>query len=355
MDTPAHPDPARDELVARVVAWHNRRALASRIDARHVTGIGVVALPFARAAGPARWLPRPLRRARALFTERLVKPLSASRLAAFAWRHGSTARPGPPDWPLRLATLDAAGPAAGTQWRHLRSAAIELGPCRIRVFVGGEGARAAVIGARCWSRSRLRRLLGAVAGSVLLSAGAAAAFWLLAVPDDGAAGGSSVASAAHVASAASATAPAAASNPAAQAAASDAVPDGEPERQAGSVAAGVETEATPGAAATEPAPGGAAAGSAAPAAPQHGRPAPQDRPSYFALATEPSRSRGAAQLRAAFINAPDEPRPGRAHVELMHTDAGWRAVLWPFPSREAAERARETLAARGVRVELIDF
>lgn len=48
----SHPDsnPHRD-LIARVVAWHNRQPLARRITADQVRGIGVVALPFLAAQG----------------------------------------------------------------------------------------------------------------------------------------------------------------------------------------------------------------------------------------------------------------------------------------------------------------
>lgn len=48
----SHPDsnPHRD-LIARVVAWHNRQPLARRITADQVRGIGVVALPFRAAQG----------------------------------------------------------------------------------------------------------------------------------------------------------------------------------------------------------------------------------------------------------------------------------------------------------------
>ena len=49
-DSPAGPNPHR-ELIARVVAWHNRQPLARRITADQVRGIGVVALPFMAAAG----------------------------------------------------------------------------------------------------------------------------------------------------------------------------------------------------------------------------------------------------------------------------------------------------------------
>ena len=48
-DSPAGPNPHR-ELIARVVAWHNRQPLARRITADQVRGIGVAdaALPVRR-------------------------------------------------------------------------------------------------------------------------------------------------------------------------------------------------------------------------------------------------------------------------------------------------------------------
>ena len=36
-----------DQVVARVVAWHNRHPLATRISAEQVHSVGVVSLPYA--------------------------------------------------------------------------------------------------------------------------------------------------------------------------------------------------------------------------------------------------------------------------------------------------------------------
>ena len=42
-----------NEVLLRVVAWHNRHPLARRITANQVHSIGEVVLPFASALAPA--------------------------------------------------------------------------------------------------------------------------------------------------------------------------------------------------------------------------------------------------------------------------------------------------------------
>jgi hypothetical protein len=41
--------------------------------------------------------------------------------------------------------------------------------------------------------------------------------------------------------------------------------------------------------------------------------------------------------------------------EVLPVGADWRAVSWPFAERDAAERLRAELQARGVRVEVVAF
>ncbi len=330
MNHPIEPSTADSELIGRVVAWHNRRWFTRRIEARHVTGLGLVALPFAPAAAAggtraAGWLRRP---PVPLFDDPLIPPLRRSAIAALARRHGVLERPGPSAWPLRRFD-SASSDGADAQWRFLRTAAIELGPRRIRVLVGAEGAQAAVIGARFWNRQHLRRLLaGLTAGVALAFAATLTSQVVLSDPP----------------AVASAAAPAAvAPEPAAES--SDEVVDG----AADAAASRTETDPPADAAVSEaPAMATPPAASAAPSAGGDGS-------TVYALATEPTRSRAGSLLRLMLMNAPHEPRADRAHAEVMRTAAGWRAVLWPYASPAAAEQARQALEQRGVRVELVAF
>ena len=56
-----------------------------------------------------------------------------------------------------------------------------------------------------------------------------------------------------------------------------------------------------------------------------------------------------------LMNVPTTPIPGQAHAEVMQVAEGWRAVLWPFDSRDAAEETRRLLATRGIRSDIIEF
>ena len=75
----------------------------------------------------------------------------------------------------------------------------------------------------------------------------------------------------------------------------------------------------------------------------------------FAVATPATRTRAGSQLRVVLIGAPTTPVPGQAHAEVMETAQGFRAVLWPFSSRDEAEAVRAELAARGIPAEVIEF
>jgi hypothetical protein len=60
--------------------------------------------------------------------------------------------------------------------------------------------------------------------------------------------------------------------------------------------------------------------------------------------------RVAAQLHAVALL---QPVPMRA--ELMPVGSGWRAVFWPFPTAEDAEKVRLALADKGLQTEVIEF
>lgn len=101
-------DPPIHDPVAQVVAWHNRHPLAQRIKPEHVSGVGVVSLPFVAAdeqtAKPwQRWpkmvwqkLLRLAKRPetqptgallKAAFSEDFIAPISAKKVAALSLIH----------------------------------------------------------------------------------------------------------------------------------------------------------------------------------------------------------------------------------------------------------------------------
>lgn len=75
----------------------------------------------------------------------------------------------------------------------------------------------------------------------------------------------------------------------------------------------------------------------------------------YAVATPSTRTRAGAQLRIVLMNAPTDAEPGRPRAEILQVGAGWRAVIWPFDNRDAAERTRDQLVSRGIPAEVIDF
>jgi hypothetical protein len=205
-----------DDLVARVVAWHNKHPLARRIGAAHVHGLGLVALPFvtdgpaapvpaassaapaapaasgsggdAPAPAPASLRERAMQRAggalpapaaaaspsagaaqRPAFSERFLPPFSAARVGAWALQQGVPQSPGPANWPLRQVAVDgrlAAAAAVGTLW--VRTAAIDGGARQRRVLIGG-GAEPQVLGARLWDLRRCAALGSALGVLVALA------------------------------------------------------------------------------------------------------------------------------------------------------------------------------------------
>lgn len=125
---------------------------------------------------PRAWW-RGLRRAKPVFSEDFIAPLSPRQVARFAGHHGVEQRPGAAGWPQRDVLIDIRRlPASGVQalTLYLRSATIEVGNRRLRLLVG-VGPGAAVLGQRLWSRPRI----GAAAGLVTLLFAAVALLPLL--------------------------------------------------------------------------------------------------------------------------------------------------------------------------------
>jgi hypothetical protein len=63
-------------------------------------------------------------------------------------------------------------------------------------------------------------------------------------------------------------------------------------------------------------------------------------------------SRQVTEAMRALLVGPDNPG---MRVEAMKVGEDWRVVGWPYADRAQAERARAFLAARGMKVEVIDF
>jgi hypothetical protein len=188
-------DPPIHDPVAQVVAWHNRHPLALRIQPDHVSGVGVVSLPFVAAEGqsakPWQRLPkmlwqkvlrlakRPEKPAsgaslKPAFSEDFIAPISAKRVAAFALRHGSPERPGAADLPQRDVAVDEKLASGSVVRLYLTTACVEKGKGRVRVLLGS-AAKAKFLGGRLWDKPKR----AAAAGVVVLLVAAAVAIALM--------------------------------------------------------------------------------------------------------------------------------------------------------------------------------
>jgi hypothetical protein len=259
-DQPIH-DP-----IAQVVAWHNRHPLALRIKPEHVSGVGVVSLPFVAADEQSlkpwqRWpkmvwqkllrlAKRPEQPAAgeslsAAFSEDFIAPISAKRVAAFALRHGSPERPGAADLPQREVAVDEKLASGSVVHLYLTTACVEKGKDRVRVLLGN-AAKAKFIGGRLWDKPKR----AAAAGVVVLLVAAPLAIGLMWGDGGGAGAGADGDKASGVASVASA-AQATAVVPAASAASEPAKPESPEEA---STNASAPSGATGVAEASDPAP-----------------------------------------------------------------------------------------------------
>ncbi len=77
----------------------------------------------------------------------------------------------------------------------------------------------------------------------------------------------------------------------------------------------------------------------------------------FALATPRLRTQAESELVVVTLAAAAAKAGAAPGLRLEALPAGddWRAVCWPFARREDAERLRGLLAARGLRLELVEF
>jgi len=412
------PEPLSDitasEITARVLAWHHRHPLARRLGAADVHSIGHVAVPFADPGAPPpaptsgslreramaqaqapSAAPSPAGKPgatgplKAAFDEDLLPPLAPAEVAAWALAHGVERAREPLTLPVRRLPMRPGTP--GPAWRWLLTAELRDGTARTRVLLG-PASGAPVLGRRLWSPVRLGLLAGLcgallAAAAVLLLKPAAPAGTLadpgLVLPSSGAAASPAASSAAVPAAAVAATSPASAVAAAAVPSPASAAPAASaastpPLAAAPSQAASAAPGATP--ADVEPRLGRIdlptlgplvderrrRAAEAAAAAASAAKPATPPPPAAitaaaagapaFALATRVLRTRTESQQIAEALRSllvvPGSPAQ---QVDVLPVGDDFRVVARPYPGREAAERAAAALAARGHRVQVIEF
>lgn len=362
-----------------------------------------------------RRLGRPARTQWRAFSENFLPGLSAARIEGFALAHGFSEAPATPETrPWRVIVIDEALAARHSGWPfeiYLMSAGIDVGEARTRVL-SGRGIPSQILGRRLWDPGRL-----ALAGASLAVLGAAAAWALwpsrpVVAVQDAPAAAASAASAAAVMPPASAAAQAASGveapmppasviapestasaawplptasgalpTDAASAASSAAEepeapprPDIRPrlvERADGRVLPPLRRGSGPTSAPPASAPLPAVVPAPATAAPE--RPAarrldapPDPRP--------PGPGEAAARTAVALVGPPGSKadaeallrkmreglagvhgNPDALQADVLQTPEGWRATIWPFPSREQAQLINATLVARGLKTKAVNF
>ena len=330
------------------------------------------------------------------FNERFLPGLSAAQVERFALAHGFAEPPATPETrPWRVIVIDESLAGAHGGWPfelYLMSAGIDAGNARTRVLTG-RGIPSQVIGRRMWDPLRL----GIAAGAALLLIALGA--WTLwprhaAAPVAEPAPAASAASAPMAASmpaAEPASAPAAqvesASAPASaaavpEAAASDAASDAQPDirprlvqRTDGITRPPLLSSKPAAKAEDKPAEQAAEKGSEKaaekPAEPRTAetakKPEPAD-PRLTRMAEAPGRlvvalvgppgSKADAEallkkMQAGMVGV--HSNPDALQADVIQTPEGWRATIWPFPSREQAQLINATLVARGLKTKAVNF
>lgn len=338
-----------------------------------------------RLLGIARLLGRKPRTQWRAFSEKFLPGLSPARVERFALAHGFAEPPATPESrPWRVIVIDETMASAHSGWPfelYLMTAGIDVGSSRTRVLAG-RGIPSEVIGRRLWDA---RRLGAAAAVLAFLIAAGAWALWprRVAEPAQPPAAAASPASAPVTVMAEPASAPAsevlsqpasqaeAASAPSASAsAASEPAADAPPpdirphfvERTDGikrpplrsSKPAEAPAESTPEKAPEKAAP---AASKPEPADPRLARLAQSPDRLVVALVGPPgSKAEAEALLKkmqAGLVGVHSNPQTLQADV--IQTPEGWRATVWPFPSREQAQLINATLVARGLKTKAVNF
>ena len=77
----------------------------------------------------------------------------------------------------------------------------------------------------------------------------------------------------------------------------------------------------------------------------------------YAVMTASTRTRAMAERGHLLMDSSASAGefPGKPRSDLMQVAGGWRAVLWPFRSRDDAKVAQAMLSERGVRTEVLEF
>jgi hypothetical protein len=374
------------------LAWRRLRQLAKR--------------PGPPAGGPT---------LTAAFSEDFIAPISPRRAADFALCHGSFERIGDAEWPQREV---AAGPdvAPETVVRlFLSTASVERGRQRARFLISNSGAPK-VIGPRLWHKRRVVIAGGVLALAMVLplvgwfvfsgSGGtpdvvsaapaasapephAAASSASAAVPAASAAASVPVLAEASASAAAPAASEAALEAPQHADAASSAItsraasaatergahapgtavnnhlparaPDPDPvptELAQDEIAIPAKRALRPVLSASQRAEAIRQAKALRETTPPPPVPAPAaSRVKVFALVTSLTGTRSASERRQRMmaLSFAGGKMSGDLRSEIMQVDKGWRATLWPFDSKAAAEAARDMLEERGVYTEVVSF
>ncbi|MBW8847213.1 MAG: hypothetical protein JF607_19785 [Burkholderiales bacterium] len=318
------------------------------------------------------------------FNEKFLPGLSPAQVERFALAHGFAEPPAAPETrPWRVIVIDESLAGAHGGWPfelYLMSAGIDAGSARTRVLTG-RGIPSQVVGRRMWDPRRVGIAAGLLA---LLIAAGAWALWprqpaLPAVVETAAPAASAVALPASAP--ASAAAPGSASSSPTEAASAPA-----------SAALGAELPASE--AASEPAPDirphfvqrtdgkarpplwsekaatpvdGKPAGKASEPEAADMKPEPVD-PRLARLAQSPEKivvalvgppgSKAEAEallkkMQAGLVGV--HSNPAALQADVIQTPDGWRATIWPFPSREQAQLINATLVARGLKTKAVNF
>jgi len=408
-----------ERLAEQIVDWHNRHPLARRIAVGDVHTVGVVALPFVRASAEAgavvepvltdivsafdalhgspplsRWaawkqrlkhLPdllkrRPRTQWRA-FSEKFLPGLSPAQVERFALAHGFAEAPAMPEsQPWRVIVIDETLASSHSGWPfelYLMTAGIDVGSVRTRVLAG-RGIPSEIIGRRLWDPVRLGvavtvlALLVAVTAWTLwpkrvaepvvtppLPAASAASAPLSSPP---ASAPSAPASAAESAATAASAPEAAASEPAGEASQPDIRPhlvertDGI--KRPPLLRSDKPVEASAEKPEEKPAEKASATASRPePVDPRLAKLAQSPDKIVVALVGPPSSKAEAeallAKMKAGLVAVHSDPNALQADV--IQTPEGWRATVWPFPSREQAQLINATLVARGLKTKAVNF
>ena len=60
-----------------------------------------------------------------------------------------------------------------------------------------------------------------------------------------------------------------------------------------------------------------------------------------------------AKMKAGLVGV--HSHPDALQADVIQTPEGWRATVWPFPSREQAQLINATLVARGLKTKAVNF